>query len=574
MSSSVYSTIKQAIQAETTSDISIHEQSIVSLLIKHSGEGKPLTIQDFRIQSYSGKSLVITRYLILFLRNIILGFIWLIYAVYNLLHKIVTGHWRGMRPSSGINVIILATTLIAAIVILLYLLMFLIRDVVFSPNTAQVNANGAVTVEQPCHETQSFFLLNSATYWTSTGIQIMEGDRVYLTASGSMYSDIGEMTDAANENRRLLYNRSSFGPSLPNKTDTKGVQYCIYGRYHKDREKTNIAEAAHYGSLLYQICNQQTGLKEYNDENDPYAVQQANFAKFSLVDSNSLIKKLLSKILDNREFYFDAKETGTLYLSFNDILLDHAIIDSLSTYRSQNDTIAFVLWEDIVSNIPKNTLTKKHINKCNNDTAAFLKEYYIKDSTIWFQDNIGEILVNIRIVKNIWHNDLPWYKKPVIGMYRIIDHCANKPYWKYLLPLILIGITIWFAIDISVSRFLRRRKRKKDLINTILTQPTKEEFRMLVMLYAANIDGHIHADELEAMLNKVDATTLKRMRKLYKKMSDIKVLSCITENKARYVPTEGDKEQLLNDLRDVIIADKQCAPIESQLLQVIERVLS
>lgn len=33
---------------------------------------------------------------------------------------------------------------------------------------------------------------------------------------------------------------------------------------------------------------------------------------------------------------------------------------------------------------------------------------------------------------------------------------------------------------------------------------TKEEFKVLVMLYVANVDGHIHKNEVEQMLEKTD----------------------------------------------------------------------
>ena len=46
---------------------------------------------------------------------------------------------------------------------------------------------------------------------------------------------------------------------------------------------------------------------------------------------------------------------------------------------------------------------------------------------------------------------------------------------------------------------------------------TQEEFEILVLLYAANIDGNLHEDEMEALLNKFDAATFEKMHKQFKR---------------------------------------------------------
>ena len=89
-------------------------------------------------------------------------------------------------------------------------------------------------------------------------------------------------------------------------------------------------------------------------------------------------------------------------------------------------------------------------------------------------------------------------------------------------------------------------------------QLNKEEFKTLVMLYAANIDGNIHPEEVEVMLEKADVSTFKKVSKLFKKMGDNEVLECIRANKDRFAATVDDKEQLLNSFRSVIQADERC----------------
>ena len=104
-------------------------------------------------------------------------------------------------------------------------------------------------------------------------------------------------------------------------------------------------------------------------------------------------------------------------------------------------------------------------------------------------------------------------------------------------------------------------------------QLNKEEFKTLVMLYAANIDGNIHPEEVEVMLEKADESTFKKVSKLFKKMGDNEVLECIRTNKDRFAVTVDDKEQLLNSFRSVIQADERCTTMEKYLLKAIEMIL-
>lgn len=101
----------------------------------------------------------------------------------------------------------------------------------------------------------------------------------------------------------------------------------------------------------------------------------------------------------------------------------------------------------------------------------------------------------------------------------------------------------------------------------------KEEFKMLVMLYAANIDGNIHPEEVEVMLEKANEDTFKKVYKMFKKMGDAEVIDCIRANKSRFAATQAETEQLLNDFRSVIEADERCTPMEKYLLKAIERIL-
>lgn len=102
---------------------------------------------------------------------------------------------------------------------------------------------------------------------------------------------------------------------------------------------------------------------------------------------------------------------------------------------------------------------------------------------------------------------------------------------------------------------------------------SKEEFKVMVMLYAANIDGNIQSEEIDVMLEKTDSETYKKVSKLFKKMNDAEVIACIRENKAQYAATETDRIDLLADLCAIIEADENCTAMEEQMVKAMRRLL-
>lgn len=101
----------------------------------------------------------------------------------------------------------------------------------------------------------------------------------------------------------------------------------------------------------------------------------------------------------------------------------------------------------------------------------------------------------------------------------------------------------------------------------------KQEFKVLMMLYAANIDGNIQSEEVRIMLEKSDFETVGKMEKLFEKMSDAEVLECIRENKTKYAVTEADRLELIQDLDSIIEADEKRTMMEEQMVRTIRRML-
>ena len=102
---------------------------------------------------------------------------------------------------------------------------------------------------------------------------------------------------------------------------------------------------------------------------------------------------------------------------------------------------------------------------------------------------------------------------------------------------------------------------------------TKEELKIMAMLYAANIDGNIQSEEVKVMLQKSNFDTVDKIENLFNKMSDVEVLNCIQENKARYAATETDRMDLIANLCAVIEADEKCTVMEEQMVRAMRRIL-
>ena len=403
---SLISAIYDAIFTETPSDVTINERSFISVLID-SNNKESFKMDDFRFPSYKGKYLILSRHIIHFVVTyIVLGIIWFIYGVYNIMHWTVTGKLRGMKSSSGINFIIGSIVLVSTIIALLYIMTFLVKEVVLSPNNARINNKGVITVDQPCLETHSFFLINSATYWTSTDIQVSEGDKVFITASGSMYSDVYDMYLSAYSNKKLDYQRNVFAPNFIARKDI-AVKYCIYGRFEED-------DNAQFGSLLYQICTNHKGPIPYNDINNRTVIKQMDFSN------------------KDNEYSFIADHSGVLYLTFNDVLLDTITFHNITDNSLNGEKAAINLYED---------LKRVHIYHDND----------IKDERIWFQDNLGEVLINVRIEKNLENIELPLYKKIMVYTYRRINHMSTHGHINSTGWIILFVLLGWFIFDIIIS---------------------------------------------------------------------------------------------------------------------------
>lgn len=102
----------------------------------------------------------------------------------------------------------------------------------------------------------------------------------------------------------------------------------------------------------------------------------------------------------------------------------------------------------------------------------------------------------------------------------------------------------------------------------------KDDFMILMMLYVANVDGKIQPDEVRVVLEHFEPSKVAEVRRKFNKMNDAELIRCIEDNKERFLPTEADKTQLMQDLRKIVEVDDHRLPIEEYILQAVESLLA
>lgn len=98
----------------------------------------------------------------------------------------------------------------------------------------------------------------------------------------------------------------------------------------------------------------------------------------------------------------------------------------------------------------------------------------------------------------------------------------------------------------------------------------KNEFEMLLMLYAAGIDGKMQQDELETILERFDEATFKRVKKMYDDMSDMEIMDCIAKNKGRFT---AERDEMIGAVHAILNADGRNLEMEKHLMRVLNRML-
>ena len=408
---SIIDNLKSSVIQKTGGKVRINEKSFLLNLVgmrSDDASHKECSFGIFQGWSLKKHRLPLTYFLCHCLTSFLLGIISIVYFIGSLIHFIITGKKRDMKISPRFNFVVFVGVIVVYIMMLISIVVFFIKSVLFFPPNNHINGSGAVVMTQPCGREQYIFLFNTATCWANTGIQVMKGDHVQITASGSFFSNIGEQCNASILNRRTRYPRTSVSRDLrrdPMATYTRAL--CMYS----DSD-------AVFGSLLYQIK------QDYKD--------------FDYTSKRGTIKQL-DEPNDENPVSFDVEQPGVINFAVNDMYLSDNVIDRLkrdSAYYIKElnfDSIAFQTFENI---------------KKNNDRRE-----------MWFDDNVGEILLNV-VVDRANLNSSIISESLLQHSYRFLEDITKREGFVLSLLKFLSYILVFVLLDrLILSRIVRLNKK-------------------------------------------------------------------------------------------------------------------
>lgn len=102
---------------------------------------------------------------------------------------------------------------------------------------------------------------------------------------------------------------------------------------------------------------------------------------------------------------------------------------------------------------------------------------------------------------------------------------------------------------------------------------TYEEFHAFAMLFAANADGNITADEEVLIAPSLTASQYSDIKMLFRQCSDAEALDIILSYKEKFCKTPADKERILADMREIYEAHNGFEQIERGVHGMFERML-
>lgn len=286
----IIETLKGNAVTETDGKLELTEDSFLPEVINKTCSAREDS-QSFtarmRWQDYKRRCLPIT-WLLLTAACFLLRCI--VYAVYWLTNRIgcLFSGRRTSKPlgtSPRVNLVLMVAVVVVYFMMLVSMLTFFIKDVVLFRPEPYVNDSGAICFPQSSEREHYMFLLNAAQCWTNTGIKVLKGDRITVTASGSFYHRIAEMDSLARQNLMPSYSRVQVLCNLQG--DSSKRQLWMY--HQKD---------ARFGSLLVQI-------------KDDYKTPSYNS------DKGNIIQIKIARC--GKMPSFTAKSAGVLNFTVNDV---------------------------------------------------------------------------------------------------------------------------------------------------------------------------------------------------------------------------------------------------------------
>lgn len=426
---SILERIKFEIASMGKGKIILTEKSSLLNLLK---DNKP-SEEEFKPQmnwkDFSGHAFPVTNYLLRLLYYVAECFIWLGYGLLKVIRFLSCGKKnkdedKDLSTFPRVNFVIFVSVIISYIVLIVIIIVFFLKSVLFFNPQGGSNPQGALVIPQDCGKEHYIYLFNSATCWANTGIKVLEGDEIVLSASGSFFGKISLMDSCASNNIKPKYPRSIIS-YYNSRNDSKKIDFLTRTilMYNK--------EDARFGSLLMQIKEDNEDFLYASDKND---------------EDNKRLMQIDFPEKGNPP-HISIKKSGVLYFAVNDIYLSGDVIDTIKNETILQDSLDakyFVFYDE---------------NE-NKETLEIAKVVSSKvDPFMWFEDNVGEILLNITVIRDVLPANSP---KPTIMVktYRWIEEKFMVSPLKFFLWLFL-GVLAWILLDRLIGIIVKKKKDGK-----------------------------------------------------------------------------------------------------------------
>lgn len=353
-----------------------------------------------------------------------------------------TSIWHVMH-SPRTNMLISCTIFVAVITVLVSMLVFFVNDVILYSPQRDINSKGALTISQPCHREHSIFMFNSATLWADTGIDLVAGDMVTISGSGSFDSSIWDKTIKADKNERPKYSLVNIAYADVPKDKTirsSDVQSCIFN------DSTDENNPPRFGSLLYQI-----------------QPSQRRCVNKDTTDSRSIFQAKLDPSTGVLNERFKVEHSGTLFVCVNDIYITPELVDTMfavtkdsiwSVREDYKSTLALYVDPGALTDTVKNG----HISQLRQKLVTLASTSDGKGQ--WLHDNCGDILLSIRVERNIWSS-------PAMGPVDKIYNAVFRGLESLVFPtsgtmhgllVFVLCIVAWLIVDWLTGRVMSHKK--------------------------------------------------------------------------------------------------------------------
>jgi len=370
-----------------------------------------------------------------------------LFAVYVLIWLVELLFGRGVSlfrvmRSPRTNMLISLSILVGGITLVVSMIVFFINDVMLYAPQRDINPKGALTITQPCHREHSIFMFNSATLWADTGIDLVEGDVVTISGSGSFDSSIWDKNVKAKNNASPQY--SLINIAYDHRNSVKGMEsdtrFCLF---NDTTDKDNLPR---FGSLLYQIRPSRRQCVYLNTDTFSPIRQAKIDEAVGVLDEN-----------------FTVRESGTLFVCVNDIYLTPEIVDSM--FYRRPDSVLCIKPE-------ARSALELYVNDSNGSVFSadsLYKKLRVLAETPegranWLYDNCGDILLSIRVERNIWTGST---LGPTDKIYSCVFRGLENVFFpssNILRTMIIMGLCIlaWLIFDRCAGLALRYKSTKNN----------------------------------------------------------------------------------------------------------------